>query len=59
MILARFVELDQKLLIIDFMDVLTLASFGKISKFFWFALFGKHVGISLQDALICKLEITF
>ena len=55
MILAHFVELAQKLLIIYFMNVFILTSFGKISNI-WFALSGKHVEFSLQDVLIGKLD---
>ena len=51
MIHAHFVELAQKLLIIYFMNVLTLASF-KDFKMFWLALYDKRVEIFLQDVLI-------
>ena len=54
-ILAHFVELAQKLLIIYFMNVLIL-QFWKDFKNFWFALSGKHVQLSLQDVLIGKLD---
>ena len=55
-ILAHFVELAQKLLIIYFMNVFIVTSFGRISKKNWFALSRKHVEFSLQDVLIGKLD---
>ena len=52
-ILAHFVKLAQKLLIIYFYECSHTKQFWKDFKNFWFALSGKHV--ELQDVLIGKL----
>ena len=55
-ILAHFVELAQKLLIIYFMNVFILISFGRISKIFGLHFLVNMMNFSLQDVLIGKLD---
>ena len=58
MVFVLFAELNQKLCIIYFMNVLSQAKSGTISLpfGFWFLVSGKRLDLTLQDVLLGKLD---